>query len=167
MDLQTRTLFTNVSTPPPSLAQWDRVMRHAQVAAGMSQGVLALAGSWEALSIAKQLCANPPPGRADDCVAALVVSHHNLADLQLEAGTPDLAAGQLCHAHETLLALMQDTPSGANLPTELRQAAWRHSRETHAGLLRYLAEHGPHPAISRALQAGCLVVFAGVSPTRH
>lgn len=144
---------------PPTLAHWERVTRHALVAARLGQVVLALANSWEALAIAQQLVEQPSPTRADDCVAALVVSHHNLADLHLQEGALDAAAGQLCRAHEALMALLQDS----DRPTAIQQAAWRHSRETHAGLLGFLTEHGPHPAISRGLHAGCLAFAAGDS----
>lgn len=44
---------------------------------------------------------------------------------------------------------------------DLRQAALRHSRETHAALLAHLQTHGPHPAIARALRAGCLALAVG------
>ena len=52
-------------------------------------------------------------------------------------------------AHATLLAWMADptaTPA-------LQQAAWRHSRETHAALLRHVAQHGPQADVVRLLQA--------------
>ena len=172
MDTQIRTAFTTLSATPINLGHWERVIRNAQVAARMDQWVLSLAGCREALAIAKHLVATPPPGRADDCVAALVVSHHNLADLQIEAGSPDLAAIQLCLAHEALMSMLQlQSQHGSTAAhVELQHAAFRHSRETHAALLRFLSEHGAHPAIYQALHAGCLALFAGdaaARPTCH
>ncbi|MDO9405792.1 MAG: DUF2753 family protein [Polaromonas sp.] len=171
MDIQTRQLSTRPAAVPASLAQWERLMRSAQAAARMEQLVLSLATCWQALAVAQELVIDPPRGRANDCVAALVVSHHNLADMQLEAGGNDLAAEQLSQAHEALMLLLAPA-TGPHDPrhTELQQAAWRHSRETHAGLMRYLAEHGQHPAIARALRVGCMTLLAtapGGNTTRH
>lgn len=154
--------FTSPLAAPAiaSLVNWQRAMRHASQAARLEQLLMSLSCCCEALAIAQQLVGDPPAGRADDCVAALVVSHHNLADLQLQAGGPDLAAEQLCRAHEALMALLLGSPE-REPDRELQQAAWRHSRETHAALLAYLTEHGPHPAIARALRAGCLSLTTG------
>lgn len=147
------------------LQPWHLVMARGVSAARQGQLVLALASYQQALGIARALLAQSTSDlgdRVDDCVAALVVSFHNLADLQADAGGTDLAATQLARAHEMLMRLLCD-PSADSV---LQQAALRHSRETHAGLLRHLHEHGPHPAIARALRAGCLGLAAG-SPTLH
>ncbi len=98
----------------------------------------------------------PPAGREDDCIAALVVSHLNVADLQVQAAEPDAAARLLGRAHGLLQSLVADGRCGA----ALRQAAWRHGRETHAALLAHVRSHGPHPAIAQALAGGGL---AGLS----
>lgn len=147
------------------LQPWHAVMARGVCAARQGQLVLALASYQQASGIVRALLAQPSPGlaeRADDCVAALVVSFHNLAELQVEAGGSDLAAAQLASAHEMLMRLLCD-PTACSA---LHQAALRHSRETHAGLLRHLDDYGPHPAIARALRAGCLALVAG-SPTWH
>jgi len=157
------THISSLASPRSDLLQpWHAVMARGVSAARQGQLVLALASYQQALGIVRALLRRPSPGlaaRADDCVAALVVSFHNLAELQADAGGSDLAAAQLAGAHEALMRLLCD-PTACHA---LHQAALRHSRETHAGLLRHLGEHGPHPAITRALRAGCLALAAGTS----
>jgi hypothetical protein len=124
-------------------------MRRAGAALHMQQWRMALAYQRQALVVALGIAHHPPAGREDDCVAALVVSHLNLAELSQDASAPNESARLLCEAHATLLAWMADptaTPA-------LQQAAWRHSRETHAALLRHAATHGPQTEVMRLLQA--------------
>ncbi|NIE64859.1 DUF2753 family protein [Burkholderia sp. Ax-1719] len=147
----------------PSLSQWEAVTRQALAASHESgTGAAALAAYEQALSIARQLLVAPPAGRAQDCVAALVVSCHNLADLHLEHGDTDTAAGYLCRAHESLIALLLD----ADRPSSLREAALQHSRVSHLALISHVAAHGPHPLITRVMRMGCLALNVD-RPTRH
>jgi hypothetical protein len=150
------------SATSPSLPQWEAITRESLVAERAGQTVLALAGYRRAVSIARQLIDTPLPGRAEDCVAALVVSCHNLADLHAGQGDLDLAAEHLSRAHEALIALLLD--SGRD--PALQQAAIRHSRETHMALIAHVSRHGPDPLITQALRAGCLAMNVD-SPTRH
>ncbi|WP_321814775.1 MULTISPECIES: DUF2753 family protein [unclassified Paraburkholderia] len=145
-----------------SLSQWQAITRQAIAATREAGAGAALDGYERALSIARQLLAAPPPGHAEDCVAALVVSCHNLADLHLDHGDTDTAARYLCRAHETLIALMVDTDRSASL----RQAALHHSRQTHLALISHVASHGPHPLVTRVLRAGCLALNVD-GPARH
>ncbi|WP_144110606.1 hypothetical protein [Paraburkholderia sp. BCC1886] len=164
MDRQIANSAADSSTPAPALtlSSWESVTRQAIAAGHDAQHQLALAGYRQALSIARRLLAAPPAGRAEDCVAALVVSSLNLADLQVEQGDIDDAAALLGGAHEALL----DVFLNAARDTSLRQAALRHSRETHVALIAHVARHGDHPLITRALRAGCVAV--GVDrPTQH
>ncbi|WP_438390082.1 hypothetical protein [Caballeronia sp. DA-9] len=133
-----------------SLSLWECVMRAAVAALRAAQPLAAFQGYEHALAIAHRLIEQPPEGRAGDCVAALVVSHHNLADLELERGRIDHAVAQLCAAHEALLKIFLDTTRGP----ALQQAALRHSRETHVALLNHVATHGPHTSIARTLELG-------------
>ncbi len=131
---------------PATLPLWERTMQRARGAAG--QGAMALAYQQQALALSLRVLQQvPPAGREDDCVAALVVSHLNVADLQAQAAELDAAAHLLCRAHALVLGLLAD---GRHSPA-LRQAALRHSRETLAALFAYVAHHGPHPAIAQAL----------------
>lgn len=124
-------------------------MRDGHRAAASGHAGVALRHTRQALVIARSLLDESPPSvPVEDRVAALVVSHHNLADLYQAAHLPDQAVAHLCQAHATLMALCRDDTIG----TALRQAAWRHTRETHAALLLFLGENGPHPTVAQALQ---------------
>ncbi len=136
---------------PATLPQWERAMQRARAAGQMGQMAMALAFEQQALALALRLLQQTPPaGREDDCIAALVVSHLNVADLQVQAAAPDAAARLLCRVHGLLQDLVADGQCGA----ALRQAALRHGRETHAALLAHVRSHGPHPAIAEALAVG-------------
>lgn len=145
-----------------SLSLWEAVTRQAMAITRDAGTGPALADYECALSIARQLVNAPPPGRAEDCVAALVVSHHNLADLQTDRGDIDAAASHLCQAHEALIALVVD----GDRQVPVRQAALRHSRATHLALVAHVAQHGPHALITHALRVGCLAFNVG-NNTRH
>lgn len=80
---------------------------------------------------------------ADEAVAALVVAHHNLADLLVAMTLPDRAADQLCYVHDCLLAACH---SPATSP-RLREAALRHTRTTRAELLTFVQRYGSNAAI--------------------
>ena len=151
---------THASSFPPApatLPLWERTMQRARAAGQMGQMAMALAFEQQALALALRLVQQTPPaGREDDCIAALVVSHLNVADLQVQAAEPDAAARLLGRAHGLLQSLVADGRCGA----ALRQAAWRHGRETHAALLAHVRSHGPHPAIAQVLAGGGL---AGLS----
>ncbi|GJH19224.1 hypothetical protein CBA19CS22_21800 [Caballeronia novacaledonica] len=146
----------------PSLPLWEAAMRQAVNAERDGQTAPALGNYERALAIAQCLIDAPPAGRADDCLAALVVSHLNLADIRVAQGDPNAAAPVLCHAHEALIALSLD----AARPASLRQAALRHSRETYVALIRHIARHGPHPLITRAI-ADADAALHGASLARH
>ncbi|CAN7573499.1 hypothetical protein LJR066_004030 [Acidovorax sp. LjRoot66] len=134
---------------PATLAHWERTLQRANAALRLDQPVMALAYQQQALVIALRIAQAPPAGREDDCIAALVVSHLNLADLQAEAGALEDCAQLRCSVHAALLGLMADGSRG----TALQQAAWRHSRETHAALVRHVQAHGAHPDITAVLAA--------------
>jgi hypothetical protein len=148
----------HASAQEASLPLWESHMRQATQAEREQHAAVARAGYEHALAIALQLLDAPPPGRADDCLAALVVSHHNLADLLADSGETDAAALHLCLAHETLLALHLHPGK----PASLRRAALHHSRETHLALIRHLARHGPHPRIARTLDHAHAALDAAV-----
>jgi len=156
MDPRTASISSNAAAArdalalePATLAHWERTLQRANAALRMDQPVMALAYQQQALVIALRIAQEPPAGREDDCIAALVVSHLNLADLQVEAGALEECTQLLCSVHATLLGLMADGSRG----TALQQAAWRHSRETHAALVRHVQAHGAHPDITAVLAA--------------
>ncbi|WP_449434731.1 hypothetical protein [Pseudomonas putida] len=83
----------------------------------------------------------------DEAVAALVIAHHNLADLHLRLKQPQESADYLCAAHQRLLEASQQ----ARLPQALRDAALRHSGRTYTELLSFIAEYGQYPRTERLL----------------
>lgn len=147
-------LAVSASRLSPSLAVWESVTRGALAAERAGRAVVALGGYRRALAIARQLIDTPPPQRAEDCVAALVASWHNLASLLAARGDLVRAAAHLCDAHEAVVTLYLD----AQRDGTLRRAALRHSRETHLALVYHEKEHGPHPLTTRALRAGQLAL---------
>lgn len=135
---------------PAVLTRWQHAAQRARSAQQLGQWRMATAYQHQALALSMQLLEHSPPaGHEDDCVAAVVVSHLNVADLQWQAGALEDSIQTLCRAHSVLLGLMADARHG----TALQQAAWHHSRETLAALLRHVHDHGPHPAITQALAA--------------
>lgn len=99
-----------------------------------------------ALDYADQHLAQWPD--ADEAVAALVVSHHNLADLYLATAASEQAARCLCRIHWQLLHTCQCR----DYSSSLRQAAWRHSRHTYTELVHFLSLQGSHPQVEACLQ---------------
>lgn len=153
MDLGTHTspyipVDSVVSPVPATLPLWERTMRRAQAAERMGQAAMALGYQQQALALSlRVLQQSPPVGREDDCIAAIVVSHLNVADLQAQAADLNASARLLCRAHALLQGLLTD----GRHRIALRQAAWRHRREVLAALQDHLRSHGPHPAIAEAL----------------
>lgn len=146
-------LSASQTQQPTGLARWERLIQRSCTQTWAGHTELAMFSLRQALGLAQDLLHGGPSAAASShCVAALVVSHHNLADLYANAQLPDLAARHLCQAHLTLLELMH--VQTARTSPALRQAAWQHSRETHAGLLLFQRTWGPHPDITRLLNAG-------------
>ncbi|QVM92408.1 hypothetical protein JYG34_05100 [Pseudomonas entomophila] len=83
----------------------------------------------------------------DEAVAALVIAHHNLADLHLHLNQPHESADYLCAAHQRLLQASQEQ----RLSRTLRDAALRHSGRTYTELLSFIAEYGQYPRTERLL----------------
>lgn len=105
---------------------------------------------------------------AEEAVSALVISHHNLADLHLMLGQPEETAEHLCSVHERLLEAMADI----TLPGSLREAALHHSRTTYTSLLQFISEYGAYPRTDRLLGTGRAASahsdpFAGASRVHH
>lgn len=85
----------------------------------------------------------------DMAVAAFVISHHNLADLDLALNHPEGAVEHLCISHEQLLL----TATDESLPDGLRKAALRHAARTYQELLQFTAHFGASARIDRLLAA--------------
>lgn len=152
---------SDLSLPSPvpapseaSLNQWEQLARraHGHFHAGQIESALAM--QMKALHVVQRLIAGPLLAEhADHCMAAWVVSHHNLAELLALRQQPALAIEYLCEAHQGLLALGDARHHAAAVCS----AAWRHMRETHSALLQWQRQHGSQPRIDAALQASARV----------
>ncbi len=124
------------SAPRATLAAWEELAQRASGYRRQGRTLEALQLFRQALAVAEGLFSAPGLASADAqahaCIAALVVSHHNLADVYLHSGAPATAAQHLCDAHASVLQL---TTSDV---TALSTAAWRHLRETRAALLQFV-----------------------------
>jgi len=137
----------------PSLDQWERLTRRANDAFLAAQFAIAISAHAQALWVAEALIGSEVLSRRpDDCLAALIVSHHNLADLYRDAGHPAAAAEHLCRPHLTLVELLQDP----HFPIPVQQAALRHLRETRTALIAHARAHGSDGAIGQALQTAAM-----------
>ncbi|SAI26498.1 Protein of uncharacterised function (DUF2753) [Bordetella ansorpii] len=123
------------------LSRWQSVTREGNQAFEQGDFSTALSHYQEALDLAQRFAPEAP-----DAAPALVVSHHNLAELHERQGQSDDAARHLCRAHEALCARAADD-SGEE---SIRVTAWRHTRVTYAALLRFLQRHPEHAAAQRA-----------------
>ena len=84
----------------------------------------------------------------DDALAAAMVSHFNLADTQARAGWLPEASATLCHAHGSLLAVIND----AQAHPGLRQAASRHMHRSLLALAQFQSAHGERREIAQLLR---------------
>jgi len=91
---------------------------------------------------------------ADACLCAFVNSRLHMADVLADQSNTAGAAICLAHTHQTLLAIIYQTPLAG---TWQKSAIW-HSRRLHFALLNHLEEYGHHPAIDDAFRAGCLAL---------
>lgn len=155
-------LGTNgTSRAEESLDTWESLARRAHQHFNAGQVESALAMQMKALHVAQRLISGPLLAqRPDHCMAAWVVSHHNLAELLTLRKQPALAIDYLCEAHHGLL-LLGDARSHA---AEVHSAAWRHLRETHGALLQWQRQHGSQPQIDAALQASARVFDSSCLP---
>jgi hypothetical protein len=134
----------------PSLLRWEQLTRRANHAAYGGHTALAIFANAQALWVAQALLEERTlQARPDDCLAALVVSHHNLADLYRGVEHTAAAVEHLCTPHLCLLRLLHDEAQ----PSRVREAASRHLRETRAVLLGAAFEREWQQFIDRALAA--------------
>ena len=132
------------------LALWRTFTRQALQAQRMGLLDQAFAGHIQALQIARDMLEGPLLQRStDDCLAAAVCSHHNLADVHQRRGETWQAVQHVCWAHHWLLDLAGDSLQ----PPAVRHATWRHLDVTRTELLLWLHELGPQPEIEAALAA--------------
>lgn len=101
-------------------------------------------------------------GSADDCLAAFVNSRVQIADRLLDCADTGEAALCLAQTHQTVLAVLYQTPR----TSPWHQSAQWQCRRTHCVLLDHVAEYGCNAAIDEAFRAGCLKMSIP-SPALH
>jgi len=142
---------TPQATPSaPTLRAWEQLAQRARHCMQTGQLECTLAIQVKALQMARRLLASPLlHTHTEHCLAAWVVSHHNIADLLAQRQQLPLAVDFLCDAHRGLVQFAHADDS----TSALQQAAWRHLRETHGALLQWQRRHGSTPAMETALRA--------------
>jgi len=145
------------------MQHWKRTTDHANRLFAQGDWVDAREYYLQALALAQVLLERWHD--VDEAVAALVIAHHNLADLHLRLNQPHESADYLCAAHQRLLQASHEP----RLPQPLREAALRHSARTYTELLNFIAEYGQYPRTARLLnrQAGAaseLIAAPEVAP---
>ena len=139
--------------PSALLHEWKMLMDQGLHASRGHEPAQAQVLYQHALTFAQQLLVCPAGHVTDDDrVAAFVVSSLNLAESLVDMDQVVDAVLCLSEAHRTLMALLRSEATSASL----QQAACRHSRETHAALVKHWSEHGVHPEIIAALRDGCM-----------
>lgn len=146
------------------LAQWRRLTRQGNTAFAAGRLDLAALDYTRALHLATTLAAGPALAASpDDCLAALVVAHHNLADTCERRGDDATALDHLCTAHDALMRIACD----AGTRDDIRLHAIRHLTEARIALLRWQAVHGTCARTSALLRASATVAFPPFDGARH
>jgi hypothetical protein len=160
---------TPVSTHPTpqsaeGLAQWRRLTRQGNTAFAAGRLDLAALDYTRALQLATTLASGASlTATPDDCLAALVVAHHNLADTQERRGDDAAALDHLCAAHDALLRIACD----AATRDDIRLHAIRHLTEARFALLRWQRVHGACTRTGGLLTASASVAFPPFDTARH
>ena len=99
----------------------------------------------------------------DDCLAALVVARHNLADTCERRGEDATALDHLCAAHDALMRIACD----AGTRDDILLHAIRHLTEARRALLHWQAVHGACTRTSALLRASASAAFPSLDTARH
>ncbi len=133
-----------------TLHAWEHLAQRAKQFTLNGKIESALALQIKALQVAARLLAGPLlHAQPDHCMAAWVVSHHNIAQLLEQRQQRVLALDYLCDAHIGLSSI----ESAQATPPEVQHAALRHLRETRSALLHWQSRHGSATCIDAALRA--------------
>lgn len=121
------------------LAQWRELTRQANAAFDRDQFAHAQRLYRRALQIAADLACGPALAASpDDCLAALVVAHHNLSEAHRQRRDADAALDHLCQAHEALTRIAADP----HTPDPVRHRAVHHMGRTRLALLDWQTRNG-------------------------
>ncbi|QWF16522.1 hypothetical protein [Lysobacter capsici] len=138
-----RALSSLESIPHPDaqtgLAQWRELTRQANAAFDRRQFAHAQRLYRHALQTALALIASPAFAACpDDCLAALVVAHHNVSETHRQRRDPAGTLEHLCLPHEALTRIAADP----HVPDDARRCAVRHMSRTRLALLDWQTRHG-------------------------
>lgn len=121
------------------LAQWRELTRQANAAFDRRQFAHAQRLYRQALQTALALIAGPALAASpDDCLAALVVAHHNVSETHRQRRDPVGTLDHLCLPHEALIRIAADP----HAPDAARRRAVRHLSRTRLALLDWQTRHG-------------------------
>jgi hypothetical protein len=154
--------------PVPSntdgLAQWRAATRQGNSAFAADRLDDATRDYLHALQLATALASGPAlTATPDDCLAALVVAHHNLADTFERRGDDAAALDHLCTAHDALMRIACD----AGTRDDIRLHAIRHLTEARFALLRWQRTRGQCARTNALLRASASVAFPPFHGARH
>ncbi|MGH8079022.1 MAG: DUF2753 family protein [Lysobacter sp.] len=121
------------------LARWRELTRRANAAFDRSDYAQAQRWYRQALHVALVLSAGPALAASpDECLAAVVVAHHNLSENHRQRREATAALEHLCLAHEALIRIASDP----HAPDAARHCAVHHLSRTRFALLDWQANHG-------------------------
>lgn len=147
------------------LQNWEQWAQRARQYMQSGQIEYALAAQVQALQVARKLLVSARlASHPDHCMAAWVVSHHNIAELLVQRQQLPLAVDYLCDAHMGLLHLLQ---TGAAESYGVQHTVWRHLRETHMALLHWQRQHGSTAQVDAAVHAAMQESDAAVCRCSH
>ena len=141
-------------TPSAALPSWLLNICQAEFAENSGEINLAFRRCQSAWLTTYRCAEGDKHPQAEECLSTLVSHHLHLAKLLSTEGEDDEAAETLADVHQKLLHFIADQPPGQ----AWSKAALHNARTTHRALLAQLSECGLHPAIQRALRAGCLSI---------
>lgn len=145
------------------LARWRELTRQANSAFDRHQFAHAQYLYRQALQVAAALARGPALAASpDDCLAALVVAHHNLSEAHRQHHDPDAALDHLCQAHEALIRIAADPHS----PDPVRHRAVHHMGRTRLALLDWQTRHGAC-ARTQALLRDSLPALSSLGAALH
>ena len=153
MNLQTTNLFKSPSSQAMDLELWKIQINTANNAFIHGRLPQALEHYEAALDIAKKgvdELLNTPEAthllyEAERQIAALIVTHHNLADLFHQSSLLEKTVAHLCDAHEILFQLSHHQHAG------LSQLGQRHLKITTQALMTFAQQHDTYIRVQQSL----------------
>lgn len=149
---------------PPSYARWQKLTRAANAAFGSGENRIARKDYTAALLEAERLLQiAEQEATASNAATILVISHHNLAELAIEADQPDVATHHFQAPFDRLLNLARNSST----PSKLRQSCIANLKEATIGLATHLQTKGaPITLIADTIKKAQCVARRAASPIK-